>query len=64
MPMVALLIVVAIVPAVHGKDPGSGREGGWANPNLPTPSAHTAHTRTPNTQPPARALTLCARVGY
>ena len=33
-------------------------------PNLPTPPVHTAHTRTPNTQPPARALTLCARVGY
>jgi len=32
------------------------------NPNLPTPPVHTAHTRTPNTQPPARALTLC--VGY
>ena len=39
-----------------------GREGGWVNPNLPTPPVHTAHTRTPNTQPPARALTLC--VGY
>ena len=34
------------------------------NPNLPTPPVHTAHIRTPNTQPPARALTLCARVGY
>jgi len=39
-----------------------GREGGWVNPNLPTPPVHTAHIRTPNTQPPARALTLC--VGY